>query len=296
MDYEFEEKWWSLSALLQVADDDDLVILVEHLTDKGKGRSSLSDTRLKQLMACSASGVFGHSDRNAIASEIRLFGGNSFANALRGGEGAAYQGLVIDAAKHLKVDAEEWESAPSVEVQLLRKLFLDALDAMPDDKRRVTLSHVGLSELAESGRAEIAAALREAPAHGEIRMRVAAFVAESTASSVLGRGLAVAGGAGVGSAVLASGALATAATVVAPLSLVFGAMALAAPAYRVFVPCVVQVAYIREKARHTIRNGGTLDVVGSSAASETMPSMPLIPEIGSFTMPSLSKIKRIKMY
>ncbi|CAN0639715.1 hypothetical protein WK39_10650 [Burkholderia cepacia] len=296
MDYEFEEKWWSLSALLQVADDDDLVILVEHLTDKGKGRSSLSDTRLKQLTACSTSGVFGHSDRNDIAREIRLFGGNSFANALRGGEGAAYQGLVIDAAKHLKVDVEGWESAPSVETQILRKLFLNAFDAMPDDKRRTTLSHIGLSGLAESGRAEIAAALREAPAHGEIRMRVAAFVAESTASSVLGRGLAVAGGAGVGAAMLASGALAAAATVVVPFSLVYSAMALAAPAYRVFVPCVVQVAYIREKARYTIRNGGTLDVVGSSAASETMPSMPPIPEIGSHVMPSLPKVKRIKTY
>lgn len=296
MTYEFEEKWWSLSALLQVADDEDLAILVEHLTDKGKGRSALSDTRLRQLTACREAGVFGHADRHDIASEIRLFGGNTIANAVRGGEGVPYQELVIDAAKHLKVDAESWEDAPSLEARILRKLFLDALDAMPSDMRRATLSDVGLGELVDSGRAQIAAAVREAPAHGGIRMKVAAFVAESTATSVLGRGLAIAGQAGVASTVLASGAAAAAASVGAPFALVFGAMALAGPAYRVAVPCVIQVAYIREKVCHKVKNGDALDIVGPAAPSETKPWIPLMPKIGSFTMPSLPKLKRIKTY
>ncbi|OXJ10795.1 hypothetical protein CFB45_28285 [Burkholderia sp. HI2500] len=296
MTYEFVEKWWSLSALLQVADDDDLAILAEHLTDKGKGRSALSGTRLAQLTACCESGVFGHVDRNDIASEIRLFGGNSIANAMRGGEGVSYQELVVDVAKHLKIDVESWESALSVETQMLRKLFLNALDAMTGDMRRTILSDVGLGALADFGRAEIAAALREAPAHGDIRVKVAAFVAESTAATVLGRGLAIAGKAGAASTMLASGAVAAAASVVAPLGLVFGAVALAGPAYRVSVPCVVQVAYIREKAYHTVQNGGALDVVGPAASSEKMPSMPPVPDIGTYAIPLLPKIKRIKTY
>lgn len=294
MTYEFEEKWWSLSALLQVADAGDLAILVEHLTDKGKGRSALSGTRLRQLTACCEAGVFGHVDRNDIASEIRLFGGNSIANAVRGGEGVPYPELVIDAATHLKVDAKSWESVPSVEARILRRLFLDALDAMSDDMRRVTLSDVGLGALVDSSRAEIGVAVREAPAHGEIRMKVAAFVAESTATSVLGRGLAIAGKAGMASTALASGAASAAASIVAPFWLVFGAVALAGPAYRVSVPCVIQVAYIREKVCHKLENGDALDVVGPAASSETKPLMPLMPKIGSFTMPSLPKLKRIK--
>lgn len=94
---------------------------------------------------------------------------------------------------------------------MLRKLFLNALEAMTGDMRRTILSDVGLGALVDFGRAEIAAALREAPAHSDIRVKVAAFVAESTAASVLGRGLAIAGKAGAASTMLASGAVAAAA-------------------------------------------------------------------------------------
>jgi uncharacterized protein YaaW (UPF0174 family) len=276
MTAEFDEKWWSLSAVLQVADNDDLDILVEHLTDKGNGRNTLSTVHFEQLMACRKAGVYGQSDRNLIAEEIRLFGGNSIANAMRGGEGAPYQEIVGDAAKHLKLDVHGSEQASSVETQILRRLFLDALDAMRDDQRRATLSNVGLGDLPGIKRAEVASALREAPLHGAVRLNVATFVANSTATSVLGRGIAV--GAKAGLAPTIAGGLVLGSALI-PLALVFGAVALASAAYRVTVPCVIQVAYIRHKAYHKLKAGIALDVVGAAAASEKKPWMPPAPKI-----------------
>ncbi|QIN62586.1 hypothetical protein SBC1_26020 [Caballeronia sp. SBC1] len=276
MTKEFDEKWWSLSAVLQVADNEDLDILVEHLTDKGNGRNTLSKVHFEQLMACRKAKVYGRSDRNLIAEEIRLFGGNSIVNAMRGGEGAAYQEIVGDAAKHLKLDVHGSERASSVETQILRRLFLDALDAMHDDQRRATLLNVGLGDLPGTKRAEVASALRAAPLHGDVRLNVAAFVADSTATSVLGRGIVV--GAKVGLAPTLAGSLALG-TAFIPLALVFGVAALASAAYRVTVPCVIQVAYIRHKAYHKLEAGGTLDVVGAAAVSEKKPWMPPAPEI-----------------
>lgn len=290
MTAEFDEKWWSLSAVLQVADNDDLGILVEHLTDKGNGRNTLSTVHFEQLMACRKAGVYGQSDRNVIAEEIRLFGGNSIVNAMRGGEGAPYQEIVGDVAKHLKLEVHGSDDTPSVETQILRRLFLDALDAMSNDERRATLANAGLGDLPGTNRGEVASALREAPKHGDTHMKVAAFVANTAATSVLGRGLAV------GAKVALAPAIATglAVGVVAPFALAWGVVALASAAYRVTVPCVIQVAYIRQKAYHRVQTGGILDVVGPAAASEKKPWMPPAPK---FELPRRGfgpKIKPIK--
>jgi uncharacterized protein YaaW (UPF0174 family) len=271
---EFDEKWWSLSAVLQVAENKDLHVLVDHLTDDGKGRSTLSTVHLELLTACRNAGVYGHADRNVIAEEIRLFGGNSIANKLRGGEGAPYQEIVLDAAKQLKLEVDSWESAISVEVQILRRLFLDALDAMQAEERRETLMDVGLKDLPAANRADVATALRNAPAHGDIRTNVARFVASRFAGSASGVGLATAKSAGVGAVVgagLTVGAL--------PVAVAWGLVALAGAAYRVTVPCVIQVAYIRQKAYHKRETGDVLDVVGPAALSEKKPWMPSPPKL-----------------
>ncbi|MCX4177382.1 MULTISPECIES: hypothetical protein [Paraburkholderia] len=289
---EFDEKSWSLSAVLQVADNEDLDILVDHLTDSGKGRSTLSTVCCQQLLACRSAGVYGHSDRNLMADEIRLFGGNSVANTMRGGEGASYHEIVGDAAKHLKLDVHGSESVPYVEAQILRRLLLDALDGMSDAQRRSTLSDVGLGDLPGTTRAEVASALREAPLHGDVRLNVAAFVADSTATSVLGRGIAVGAKAGLAPTIAGGLALGTA---FIPLALVFGVVALASAAYRVTVPCVIQVAYIRQKAYHKRVTGVFLDVVGAAASSEKKPWMPPAPKL-ELPRASYPKVGRIKSY
>jgi uncharacterized protein YaaW (UPF0174 family) len=271
---EFDEKWWSLSAVLQVAENDDLNVLVDYITDDGKGRSTLCAVHFELLQACRNAGVYGHVDRNVIAEEIRLFGGNSIANKLRGGEGASYQEIVLDAAKHLKLKVESWESAVSVETQILRRLFLDALDTVPASERPKMLTDIGLKDPRATKRQNVAAALREAPAHGDVRTNVARYVASHFARLASGKKLSTLKGAGLGAVVgagLTVGAL--------PVAAVWGLVALASPAYRVTVPCVIQVAYIRQKAYHKREVGDVLDVVGPAASSEKKPWMPPPPKL-----------------
>lgn len=289
---EFDEKWWSLSAVLQVADNEDLDILADYLTDSGKGRSTLSTVRCQQLSACRSAGVYGCSDRNLIADEIRLFGGNSVANAMRGGEGAPYYEIVGDAAKHLKLDVHGSESVPNVEGKILRRLLLDALDGMSDEQRRATLESVGLRDLSGTTRAEVASALREATPHGDVRLNVAVFVADRMATSVLGRGIAVGAKAVLAPTIAGGLALGTA---LIPLALVLGVAALASAAYRVTVPCVIHVAYIRQKAYHKRAAGAFLDVAGPSASSEKKPWMPPAPKL-ELPRASYPKVKPVKSY
>ncbi|WP_430226934.1 hypothetical protein [Paraburkholderia tropica] len=226
MDTTFLKDSGDLSALLGVADVDDLNALVDYITDNGAGRVALAKEVRERFVACKSARNYPSADRGAIASEITLFGGNSIANMFRGGKGVSYTELAGDVGTHLKAVYAKGADAATIEEAILSKLYNDAINEMtPEQRLHFTSSWNGFDVSPTS-------------AYG-----MSVVVAYVMASMLLGRGLPVAMG------IIASRGPGL---FLGPFGVAFSSIwsiaELTGAAYRVTVPCVVQIAYIRQKA------------------------------------------------
>ena len=168
-----------------------------------------------------------------IAHEIRLFGGNTIANKYRGcppmilspilapilpflpGEGPPYKKIVQDVATKLGVDCD-YDSVERVEMKIIKEIFDRSLKGMSDKKKE-----------------EIQKAFKEEGAKNldfSAGYPMALLVANGIAKKVLGR---VIGGIGGPIGWVITG--------------IWTAISIAGPAYRVTIPCVCHVAYLRQK-------------------------------------------------
>jgi len=268
MNTEFVEKSWRLTSLLLVSDVEDLDILVDYLTDKGEGRLSLSDEVCKRLAHCKRQGAYSASDRELISDEIRLFGGNSLANLFRGNEGVPYQELVGDVGDHLKADFSKGASVPTIEEAILRKLLQNAFEQMSEAERIEALKELDVTNLAGLTPAAVLAAMAGARLGGFATYKMAVIVANAVAKAILGRGLSFGAGAAL---------TRTMGVFLGPVGWVITGLwtiaDLASPAYRVTVPCVVQVAYMRQKALQKLNSNAcpkcsAENVLGAKFCSE----------------------------
>ncbi|CAD6543298.1 ubiquinol-cytochrome C chaperone family protein [Paraburkholderia metrosideri] len=234
MDTAFLKDSGDLAALLQSADVDDLDALVDYITDNGNGRVALAKDVRERFVTCKNARNYRAADRGAIASEILLFGGNSIANLFRGGKGVSYNELASDVGSHLKVTFAKGADARTIEEAIIEKLYNDTVRVMSArDLREFTTS------MGSFGASTAASGM----AAGMSMYAMSMVVASAMASTVIGRGLPLA------MSVIASRG---AAVLIGPfgvaLSGIWTVAELASAAYRVTVPCVVQVAHIRQKA------------------------------------------------
>ncbi|MBB2932802.1 hypothetical protein [Paraburkholderia silvatlantica] len=227
MDTEFLKDSGDLEALLRVADVDDLDVLVDYLTDSGAGRISLSESTLKRFEACKHARLYPAVDRAEIAREIVLFGGNSIANIFRGGKGVSYTELVGDVASHLKVAHTKGANAMAIETAIVSKLYDETLSKMPTFERKRFI----FQDLIH---------LNNEPDMGDMPESLfkAQVVANGMASKMLGRGIKLGDWAPYALFLTPFGLLAS----------VWSAVELTGAAYRVTMPCVIQIAYMRQKA------------------------------------------------
>jgi uncharacterized protein YaaW (UPF0174 family) len=232
----------NLLAVLQVAEPDDLAVLVDYLTDKGEGRVSLKDEVCHYLVRCKNQKKYDDAALFAISQEICAFGGNTLINLFRGG-GVSYLEVVQDVADHLGVSFNKSTDVPSIEDGIMRKLLTDAFEKMGEEERRAVLTELNVSSLSALGPTATAVALGGAKLAGFATYKIALIVANAVAKAILGKGLSLATNAALTRAV---------GVMLGPVGWVITGLwtiaDFASPAYRVTVPCVVQVAYIRQKA------------------------------------------------
>jgi uncharacterized protein YaaW (UPF0174 family) len=241
-----------LPTVLQVADADDLSLLANFITDNGEGRLSLDSAVAKKLTACSKHQVFSQADRSLIAQEILLFGGNTVANLYRSifssSSTISYQELVQDLAKKVGAQVVEGADLQVLEQAILLRIFTQALDKMTEADRKKVLDELGIAST------EALRSLGWGAATGTVigsavgatitlvQLNIAAIVAAAISTQMLGR---VAGSA------IAFLSTRSATALAGPVGLAVGALwslaDLSSPAYRVTLPCVVQVAYMRKK-------------------------------------------------
>ena len=179
-----------------------------------------------------------------ISAEIQKFGGNTIMNLFRGGTGVCYAEVVRDVADKLGVSYNDTTPVATIEGQIQIKILEKAYEKMTDDERRQLLDAIG--EKFEGG---IPAALPVMCIQAAIRLggfaayQIALMVANAVAKQILGHGLRMAANAGIARGIgIIAGPIGWAVTILWTL------FDIAGPAYRISVPCVLQVAYIRQKS------------------------------------------------
>ncbi|WP_313569615.1 zinc-ribbon domain-containing protein [Comamonas terrigena] len=271
-----------LATVLKVADADDLCVLADYITDNGEGRLSLDSDVNKKLSGCSKHKMFIQTDRNLIAQEILLFGGNTVANLYRSlfssSSTITYLELVQDVAKKVSAPFAEGDALQDIEQAVLFRIFHQALEKMSDDERKRVLADMGISSFSSLRGLGVGAAAGSAvgAALAVAQLNVAGMVATAVSTQMIGRA--------VGSAAAFAGSR-SAALLAGPIGLAVGALwtlaDLSSPAYRVTLPCVVQVAYMRQKYLAALNSNKC-----PSCAAENAPRAKFCSECGK----SLAKV------
>jgi uncharacterized protein YaaW (UPF0174 family) len=225
-----------LVALLSKATNEELAPLVEILCTKGGVMCQLTRTSSYRNNQPNHQAYV-----RDIAAEIQKFGANTLKTLLlRSGKGVPYHQIVTDVAARVGVNSGG-KSTREIEQEIVTKLLLDTYDAMSPEQRRDLLLSLKIRDrkllLAPGG---VEAARLAIQHSGFAVYKGSLIVANAAAQQLLGHGLSLATNAALtkGIAVFAG-----------PVGLVFAALlggnALAAPARRVTVPIVLQVAAIR---------------------------------------------------
>jgi uncharacterized protein YaaW (UPF0174 family) len=235
-----------LSQLLRTSEKDDIAILIDFLTDNGKGRISMGrDVRALLVAARDAAEVSSFA-QDAIVSELQRFGGHSLFNVLRGGKGVPYQEIVRDVAEHLDAECAKEQEIARTESAILMQVVSKSLEKMSEDEKQRFFAQFGTTYDGALPGAAMVSLRRLVAGGGFVSYHLALVAANAIARTLVGRGVTM--GANVA---IARSVGAFAGPIGWALTAIWTAYDLASPAYRVTVPCVVQIAYMRQKAMLT---------------------------------------------
>jgi uncharacterized protein YaaW (UPF0174 family) len=179
-----------------------------------------------------------------IASEIQDFGGNSIINIFRGG-GVEYKEVLTDVCDKLKVNYNKKSSIEKIEQNLLMKTIEDSMEKLSDEDRKALIQELDIKTTNFSSQAVTMAIQIAIRRSGILYYKIALIVANSVAKALLGRGIAFAGNiAIVRSIAVFSGPVGWV------LTGLWTAADIAGPAYRVTIPLVIEVAFLRAKIQY----------------------------------------------
>lgn len=185
---------------------------------------------------------------NLIYKEICLFGGNTFANIFRGGEGPAYFEIVKDVACKIKIkNIDSYKTVLELEEVILQELFRKAMreagsENQEDIEQLFREQDFSYKDYSSFLSGSSLATLLSATMYRAVIARISIIVANSFAKQILGTGLSY------GAALLLGR---SASLLLGPIGLIaatiWTATDIAGPAYRVTTPCVVHIAMLRQK-------------------------------------------------
>ncbi len=179
-----------------------------------------------------------------IADELQLNGGNTFANIFRGFQGVEYKEILIDVCNKLKVPFNKYSDVEVIELCLLQTILINSLEDMSEEELAKLISEMNIPNQGVGKQAMIAAIQIAIKRGGFSSYKLAVIVANAICKALLGRGLSIAANAAL-TRWLSIFAGPIGWTAVA----VWTAIDIAGPAYRITIPAVIQVAYIRAKVK-----------------------------------------------
>ena len=231
-------------AFLKDCTNDDLEILVAILTKDKDG-----DTRWTEELTANERYKSQNPDHrqywDLIAAELQCFGANSLATMLRGGEGVLYKEVLTEACNKIKVNYNSDASVEVIEMNLLMKILTDSMENMTPEQLKEIVKDLELKTTDFSKQAVIAALQAGVRFSGFAAYQVSLIVANAVAKAVVGRGLSLAANAGLTRII---------GVVAGPIGWVLTALwtvfDISGPAFRVTMPCIVQVAFLRAKMKY----------------------------------------------
>lgn len=231
---------------LKNADSADLQVLVDYLTKNKNGnfRATESLSYTQNYHNYYPNRLFMMHD--AIADELLCFGGNTFRNIIRGG-GPSYRTVLIDVCKKMKVNFNSNASIETIENNLLEKILLTSLDQMSEDDLKKLLEDMDIPTKGIGKQAMIATLQFALKRGGFASYRIAVIVANAICRLLLGRGLSLSA-----NAALTRSLCVFAGPIGWVVTAVWTLLDIAGPAYRVTIPAVIQVAYMRAKMQYKL--------------------------------------------
>lgn len=168
-----------------------------------------------------------------MIDEIQRYGGNTFLNAFRG-HGVSYREILINVAKQLKVSFNKNSSTELIEQYLLQHVLIMSVDKMTEEDVKHVSQKYSKKELKDQ--------------IGQLRSGSPLFI-KLTSVIVMQLSKRFAQNAAIGYLTkFVSGR--TFAVLAGPVAWVltglWTAFDIAGPAYRVLVPCVITIAYMRQ--------------------------------------------------
>lgn len=268
---------------LEHASNEDLDVLVKYITTGKNG-----DKRLTEELTTNPRYIANQPDHakywDLIAAEVQCFGANTFATMLRGGQGVLYKEVLTDVCKKLKVNFNAKSDVETIERNMLLKLLEDSLDKMSEEDMKEIVESLKLKTTGITKQAVMAALQIAIRQGGFMSYQIAVIVANAIAKAIIGRGLAFGVNASLTKAIsVFAGPIGWAITAV------WTAVDLAGPAYRVTIPAVIQVAYMRAKLQAEVSE---TEVQEEEDRSETV--ILQCPSCGSKNRVQLLKLKASK--
>ncbi|WP_286866783.1 MULTISPECIES: hypothetical protein [Pantoea] len=217
----------ALVHLLLNADKGDIDLLIDYITNTGKFGFSMSDNVRAVLIDAKRYDEIDDETIRLLVCELQYFGGNTFVNLFRR-NGVSYSEIVDDIANHLKIKASISAPVEEKEALIIDCVFTLLWQKISDDERGQILRDMGIDAVVSM----------DIP----FRQR-AALVANSLAQATLGKALPLNAEFGIRHILgVFGGAIGVAINAVYDIS---------NPAFRVTLPCMMQIAWIRlKKSRH----------------------------------------------
>ncbi|MFJ3167775.1 hypothetical protein ACIPIL_17330 [Serratia nematodiphila] len=235
----------ALVQLLLNADKGDIDLLIDYVTNTGKLGFSMSDSVKAVLQDTKRQDIPDDETLRLLVRELQHFGGNTFVNLFRR-NGVSYSEIVDDVASHLKMKVPAAASVEEKEALIIDCVFTSSWKKMSDDERSQILHDMGIN----------ASASMDIPV-----WQRAALVANGLAQTTAGKVLPLIAGLGIGRVLgVLTGPVGLAITGL------YTAYDISNPAFRVTLPCVVQVAWIRLKNSRQFR-------LAPQSSPATMPAL-----------------------
>lgn len=232
---------------LQYCNNEELRSVCDILTHDEKG-----EIRISEQLTNKDSYLANYPDNcqemwKDIAKELQLYGGNTFANILfRKGFGPTYESIVFDVCKQLHVDVNEHDTAEQMERCLLENVTERMLDELSPDQLRDIMRKLDVKKKTYTKQTVIAALLTTRAINRRLFIWVFEYIVKMVGDMLVGRGVMYA----------LSGILSrTVGVFFGPIGWIllggWTAWDIAGPAYRVTIPAVLQISYLRMK--HTAK-------------------------------------------
>ena len=177
-----------------------------------------------------------------LASELQCYGGNTILNCFRGGVGPSYDSIVADVCKRMRVEVTKYDTVEEMEQKLLIHVSKKAIGELGESHVRAIMDECGLHNYERSKAGLLAALVALQVINRKVFIIVIESIMRIVSRILIGRGIMYAG---VGIFSRGIGIL------FGPIGwLIMGGWAvwdMLGPAYRVTIPAVIQVAYMRVK-------------------------------------------------